>query len=86
VVLGTGLPVSLCVPLNGDLFGRARLGSVLGILTFGYALIGGWGPLIWATLRETAGHYNSAALVSTVCYAIAVVAILLVNPTKTGRS
>jgi MFS family permease len=86
VGLGTGLQVSLYAPLLGDLFGRARVGSLFGILTFGYGLIGGWGPLIWATLRETTGHYNSAALVSTVCYAIAVVAILLVRPMRMGRS
>jgi MFS family permease len=82
--LGTGLQVPLYAPLLGDLFGRARVGSLFGIITFGYGLIGGWGPLIWATLRETTGSYNAAALVSTVCYAIAVVAILLVRPMKPG--
>ena len=84
VGLGTGLQVPLYVPLLGDLFGRARIGSLFGIITFGYGLIGGWGPLIWATLRETTGYYNAAALVSTVCYAIAIVAILLVRPMKAG--
>jgi MFS family permease len=84
VGLGTGLQVPLYVPLLGDLFGRTRIGSLFGIITFGYGLIGGWGPLIWATLRETTGYYNAAALVSTVCYAIAIVAILLVRPMKAG--
>src|SRR4030043_199095 len=65
VGLGTGLQVPLYVPLLGDLFGRARIGSLVGIITFGYGLIGGWGPLIWATLRETTGSYNTAALRST---------------------
>jgi MFS family permease len=82
--LGTGLQVPLYAPLLGDLFGRARIGSLFGILTFGYGLIGGWGPLIWARLREATGYYNTAALVSTVCYAIAIVAILLVRPMKAG--
>jgi MFS family permease len=82
--LGTGLQVPLYAPLLGDLFGRAHLGSLFGILTFGYGLIGGWGPLIWATLREATGSYNDAALVSTVCYAMAAVALLLVRPMKTG--
>jgi MFS family permease len=81
--LGTGLQVPLYAPLLGDLFGRARVGSLFGIITFGYGLIGGWGPLIWATLRETTGSYNAAALVSTVCYAIAVVAVLLIRPLRT---
>ena len=86
VGLGTGLQVSLYAPLLGDLFGRARVGSLFGILTFGYGLIGGWGPLIWARLREATGSYNDAALVSTICYAIAAVALLLVRPMKAGRS
>jgi len=84
VGLGTGLQVPLYVPLLGDLFGRAHVGSLFGILTFGYGVIGGWGPLIWATLREATGYYNVAALVSVVCYAIAVVAILLVRPMRAG--
>ena len=84
VGLGTGLQVPLYAPLLGDLFGRARVGSLFGIITFGYGLVGGWGPLIWATLRESTGSYNSAALVSVVCYAIAVVALLLVRPMKSG--
>jgi MFS family permease len=82
--LGTGLQVPLYVPLLGDLFGRARVGSLFGILTFGYGLIGGWGPLIWATLHESTGSYSTAALVSAVCYAIAVVAILLIRPMRAG--
>jgi MFS family permease len=84
VGLGTGLQVPLYVPLLGDLFGRARIGSLFGIITFGYGLIGGWGPLIWARLREATGYYNTAALVSTVCYAIAIVAIFMVRPMKAG--
>jgi MFS family permease len=82
--LGTGLQVPLYVPLLGDLFGRARVGSLFGILTFGYGLIGGWGPLIWAALHESTGSYNTAALVSVVCYAIAVVAVLLIRPMRAG--
>ena len=85
VGLGTGLQVSLYAPLLGDFFGRARIGSLFGILTFGYGLIGGWGPLIWATLREATGYYNMAALVSAVCYAIGVVALLFVRPMRAGE-
>jgi MFS family permease len=86
VGLGTGLQVPLYAPLLGDFFGRARVGSLFGILTFGYGLIGGWGPLIWATLREATGYYNAAALISAVCYAIAMVALLLVRPMRAGES
>jgi MFS family permease len=86
VGLGTGLQVSLYAPLLGDFFGRERVGSLFGILTFGYGLIAGWGPYIWVTLREATGYYNMAALVSAVCYAIGVVALLFVRPMKTGES
>jgi MFS family permease len=82
VGLGTGLQAPLYAPLLGDFFGRERVGSLFGILTFGYGLIGGWGPLIWATLREATGYYNVAALVAAVCYAIAVVALLFVRPMR----
>ena len=83
VGLGTGLQVSLYVPLLGDLFGRDRVGSLWGILCFGYGLIGGCGPLLWAMLRESTGYYNTAALMSAVCYAIGAVALLFVRPMKT---
>jgi len=79
---GTGLQVPLYAPLLGDLFGRARVGSLFGILTFGYGAVGGWGPLIWATLRESTGYYNVAALVAAVCYAMAIAAVLFVRPLK----
>jgi hypothetical protein len=85
-VLGKGVKISLYAPLLGHLFGMALGGSLLSVLTFGYGLLGGCGPLIYAVLRETTGHYNSAALVSVVCYAIAAVVILLVRPMKAGRS
>ena len=83
VGIGTGLQVSLYVPLLGDLFGRARVGSLWGILCFGFGLVGGWGPLLWAMLRESTGHYNGAALMSAVCYAIGAVVLLFVRPMRT---
>ena len=82
VGIGTGLQVSLYVPLLGDLFGRARVGSLWGILCFGFGLVGGWGPLLWAMLRESTGQYNAAALVSAVCYGIGVVVLLFVRPMR----
>jgi MFS family permease len=83
VGLGTGLQLSLYVPLLGDFFGRDRVGSLWGILCFGYGLIGGCGPLLWAMLRESTGYYNEAALMSAICYAIGAVALLFVRPMRT---
>jgi MFS family permease len=82
VGIGTGLQVSLYVPLLGDLFGRARVGSLWGILCFGYGLIGGCGPLLWAMLRESTGAYNTAAFMSAICYAIGTVVLLFVRPMR----
>jgi MFS family permease len=82
VGLGTGLQVSLYVPLLGDFFGRARVGSLWGILCFGYGFVGGCGPLLWAMLRESTGSYNAAALMSMVCYAIGTVVLLFVRPMR----
>ena len=82
VGFSSGLQVPLYVPLLGDLFGRANVGSLFGILTFGYGLIGGCGPFIWARLYETTGSYNVACLISAVCYAIAAVALLFVRPIR----
>ena len=82
VGFSTGLQVPLYVPLLGDLFGRANVGSLFGILTFGYGLIGGCGPLIWARLYEATRSYNVACLISAVCYAIAAVALLFVRPIR----
>ncbi|HUX48537.1 MAG TPA: MFS transporter [Dehalococcoidia bacterium] len=82
VGFSSGLQVPLYVPLLGDLFGSAHVGSLFGILTFGYGLIGGWGPFIWARLHEATGSYNVACLISAVCYAIASVALLFVRPIR----
>jgi FSR family fosmidomycin resistance protein-like MFS transporter len=82
VGVGTGLQVSLYVPLLGDFFGRARVGALWGILCFGYGLIGGCGPLLWAMLRESTGHYNAAALMSMACYAIGTAVLLFVRPMR----
>ena len=82
VGIGTGLQVSLYVPLLGDFFGRARVGSLWGVLCFGYGLVGGCGPLLWAVLRESTGHYNAAALMSAACYAVGMVVLLFVGPMR----
>jgi len=74
------LPIGLFAPYLGDLFGRANIGSLYGILTTGWGLIGGTGALLWGIMFDTTGNYNSACLVSVACYAIAVVAALLVRP------
>ncbi len=77
-----GVPIALLVPYLGDLYGRTSLGTLVGILTFGLTFIGGCGPLIWGSIADITGSYNPACLVSAICYAIAVVALILIKPEK----
>lgn len=77
-----GIPFALFTPYLGDLFGRAYVGSLFGILTLGHGLIGGCGPVIWGKIYEISGNYNTACLTSAICYAIAAIAIFLIQPLK----
>lgn len=81
--IGAGFPIGLYTPYLGDLFGRANVGSLFGILTMGHALIGGCGPLLWGKVFEISGSYNLTCIVSVGCYAIAILAASLIKPTAT---
>lgn len=80
--LSVGLPLAVFVPYLGDLFGRASLGTLVGVLAFGGTFIGGFGPLIWGRIAHVTGSYNLACLVSAITYAIAIVALMLLKPEK----
>lgn len=84
--IGTSLATSLFAPYLGDLFGRERVGSLFAVLTVGWGLIGGFGPIIWGIIFDTAGSYGPALLVSAVCFAIALMALLLIRPLADKRS
>ncbi len=77
-----GLPFGLFVPYLGDLYGRASLGTLVGVLTFGGTFIGGFGPLIWGRIADITGSYNPACLVSAIACAIGVVALMLLKSEK----
>ena len=77
-----GLSTALYVPYLGDLYGRAPLGTLVGVFTFGCTLIGGFGPLIWGRIADITGSYNPACLVSAIAYAIGIVALMLLKPGK----
>ena len=38
--------------------------------------------MIWGKIYEISGNYNTACLTSAICYAIAAIAIFLVQPLK----
>ncbi len=78
--LGYGLPMGLFTPYLTDLFGRANVGALFGILTLGHGLIGGCGPLLWGHIFDTYGNYNMACFISAGSYGAATIAICLVRP------
>jgi len=80
--MSSGLPIAVFVPYLGDLFGRASLGTLVGILTCGSTFIGGFGPLIWGSIADITGSYNPACLVSAIAYAMAIVALVLLKSEK----
>lgn len=80
--MSSGLPIAVFVPYLGDLFGRASLGTLVGILTCGATFVGGFGPLIWGSIADITGSYSPACLVSAIAYAIAIVALVLLKPGK----
>jgi MFS family permease len=84
VVLGLSMGFSntLFAPYLGDLFGREYVGSLFGILTLGWGLIGGVGPLVWGAIYDHIGSYNLALLVSAACYAVTLVILMLIKPLK----
>lgn len=82
VGLGIGFSNTLFAPYLGDLFGRENVGSLFGVLTLGWGLIGGLGPWLWGTIYDRTGSYSLALLVSAGCYAFAVVTLLLVRPIR----
>ncbi len=80
--MSLGLSWAQFIPYLGDLFGRASLGTLMGIQIFGNTLICGWGPLIWGRIADITGSYNLAGLVSAITYVIVIVALMLLKPEK----
>jgi ABC-type thiamin/hydroxymethylpyrimidine transport system permease subunit len=62
------------------LFGRQNIGSSFGVLTLAWGLIGGLGPTIWGIIVETSGSYNTALMLSSICYALAGLMLVFVRP------
>ena len=64
----------------GDVFGRGSVGKLFGILTYGYGLIGGSGPLIWGRVYDITGAYNLACLLSGLCLVLVVICLYFAKP------
>jgi MFS family permease len=74
--LGLNLATGLYAPHLGDLFGRRTVGALFAILTAGWGLIGGLGPLIWGLIYDRYHGYSLALLLSLGCYLLATAALL----------
>ena len=87
VVLGLGIGFSntLFAPYLGDLFGRENVGSLFGVLTLGWGLIGGVGPLVWGEIYDRTGNYSLALLLSAICYAVATLLLIIVRPLRRNQ-
>lgn len=70
----------------GDVFGRGSVGKLFGVLTYGYGLIGGSGPLIWGRVHDITGTYNLACLLSSICLVLVVIFLYFAKPvTKASK-
>jgi len=73
--LAYGTPFSLYTPLLGDIFGRASVGSLMGVLTFGHGLLGGLGAFLFGWIADLTGSYGLTCPVSAACYLISVIGL-----------
>jgi MFS family permease len=80
--IGLNLATGLYAPHLGDLFGRKNVGSLFALLTAGWGLIGGLGPILWGLIYDHTQSYSLALLASIICYALALLALALVRPLK----
>ena len=84
--VGFTLPIGLFAPYLRELFGKANLGSLFGIVTMGWGLIGGWGPMLWGIIFDATGSYNGTCLLSAGCYALALIALILIRPRRASET
>ncbi len=77
--LGLNIATGLYPPHLGDLFGRKNVGTLFAILTAGWGLIGGTGPLIWGFIYDKTHSYDLALLLSFCSYAIATGALVAIR-------
>jgi MFS family permease len=80
LVYGIAAGPSLWAAHMGDVFGRGSVGKLFGILTYGYGLIGGSGPLIWGRVYDITGAYNLACLLSGICLVFVVICLYFAKP------
>jgi len=84
--LSTGIGFGICVPATAaivtDIFQGPRIGLVVGVIWFSFALGGAVGPWLGGLLFETAGNYQAAFILALLAYLVGGGSICLAAPRK----
>jgi MFS family permease len=75
-----GAVSAMFAPIVGDFFGRARAGSLVGVLFATAGSIAGAGPVAAGALFDLTGSYDAAFALSAALSAIAVILLTLCRP------
>jgi len=75
-----GLGMTLWAAYVGDIFGRASLGALFGLLSFIGGVAGGTGPSLYGWIRDVTGSYALAWSFGGVCSLLAMYIVLLIKP------
>lgn len=79
-----GAVSTLFTAIIGDVFGRARAGTLVGVLFAMAGSMAGWGPLIAGALHDATGSYAPAFAASAALNVVAVGLLLLCRPPRTS--
>ncbi|HXG03028.1 MAG TPA: MFS transporter [Candidatus Binatia bacterium] len=76
---------TLFTAIVGDFFGRARAGTLVGVLFAMAGSMGGWGPLLAGALYDATGRYTPAFVLAAGLNVAAVVLLSLCRPPTPPR-
>ena len=77
-LIGLFYPImTLQAPYMGDVFGRASIGTLFGIATAVFGVLGGFGPTLWGRLADITGGYSSVCLISAIIYVVVTICYII---------
>ena len=77
-----GVIVPLWVPYIGDIFGRASLASLFGLMVFSVGILGGTGPVIFGWIFDMMGSYSWAFAFAGLCYLTSMILVIFIRKEK----
>ena len=81
LLVGLFYPImTLQAPYMGDIFGRASIGTLFGIATASWGILGGLGPVLWGQVVDITGTYNPACLICAGIYLIIAICYIIAIP------